>query len=303
MFFDLLPTELVRAIEIFDKQKIYELRLRVDMPAVINYSGKNIVIYKPNSDEKFVVSKEMIDFVIRNATENSLYAYNNQIKQGFITAKGGIRLGVAGENVVSDSFLPKTLKDICGINIRIPHEVKNCSQIAFKFIYNKNTGLKNTLILSPPGAGKTTFLRDIACQISRNCEQVYNMLIVDERFEIASVVDGKAMLDIGDFADIVSGGNKKFAFENGVRALRPDVILTDELVCEEDALACETAIMSGVKVIATVHATSMNDLRQKVAFKNMIASHCFERFVVISNRCGAGTYDGIFDDNGNCLYF
>lgn len=303
MFFDLLPTELINVIKKFDKQKIYELRLRVDMPAVMNYSGKNLVLYKSNAEEKFIVSKDMIDFVIRNATENSLYAYNNQIKQGFITAKGGIRLGVAGENVVSDTYLPKTLKDICGINIRIPHEVKNCSQIAFKFIYNKNTGLKNTLIISPPGAGKTTFLRDIACQISRNCEQVYNMLIVDERFEIASVVDGKAMLDIGDFADIVSGGNKKFAFENGIRSLRPDVILTDELICEEDALACENAIMSGVKVIATVHATSMNDLRQKVAFKNMISSHCFERFVVISNRCGAGTYDGIFDDNGNCLYF
>lgn len=303
MFLDLLPTEIVKELEKYDKQKIYELRLRMGMPIVMNYSGRNILLERTEDKGRVVVTKEMIDFVLRVATENSLYAFNNQIKQGFITAKGGIRLGVAGENVASDTFLPKTLKDICAINIRIPHEIKNCSQIAFKFIYNRTTGLKNTLILSPPGAGKTTFLRDLACQISRNCEQIYNMFIVDERFEIASVVDGRAMLDIGDFADIVSGGNKKFAFENGIRALRPDVILTDELITEEDAFACESAIMSGVKVIATVHATSLNDLKQKQVFKKMIASRCFERFVVISNRLGAGTYDGIFDENGNCLYF
>lgn len=303
MFLYLLPPAIKECFSNLNLEKIYEVRIRNDMPVVVNYGGKNMLLKNPKTNEIQVATSEEIEYILKIATENSIYAYNSQIKQGFITAKGGIRIGVAGASVVSDSYLPKTLKDICGLNIRIPHQIRDCSQIAFKFIYSPTSGVRSTLIISPPGAGKTTILRDLACQISRKTNRVYNMLIVDERYELASVVNGTAMLDIGDFADIVSGGGKQFAFENGIRALRPDVIITDELVCESDVLACETAIMSGVKVIASVHGTSISDLKQKQCFRQLFSSHCFERYVVLSNRSGAGTYDGIFDENENCIYF
>lgn len=302
MLFDLLPHLICECLKQYSEQKIYELRLRINCPIVINYGGKNILLENERKESIFA-TREIIDYVIRKATENSIYAYNNQMKQGFITAKGGIRLGIAGQSVISDDFMPKTLKDICSVNIRVPHQVKGCSIVAFKFIYSKVYGLKNTLIISPPGAGKTTFLRDIACQISKVTDKIYNTLIVDERFEIASVVGGLPMLDVGEFSDIVSGATKKFAFENGIRALRPDVILTDELINEDDAIACENAMMSGVKVIATVHANNLRELEGKKEFKGLLDKGCFERYVVLSNKNGAGTCDGIFDENKTCIYF
>lgn len=302
MLFDLLPQPICESLKNYNEQKIYELRLRINCKIVMNYGGRNILL-EDKEKNPVIATRDVIDFVVRKATENSIYAYNNQMKQGFITAKGGLRLGIAGESVVSDDFMPKTLKDICSINIRVPHQVKDCSKVAFKFIYSGCSGLKNTLIISPPGAGKTTFLRDIACQISKIQDKIYNTLVVDERFEIASVVDGYPMLDVGEFSDIVSGATKKFAFENGIRALRPDVILTDELISENDAKACENAIMSGVKVIASVHANNLREFESKKEFKELVNSRCFERYVVLSCKNGMGTCEGIFDENRTCIYF
>lgn len=302
MFSRLLPQPVFDCLKKYDSSKIYEIRLRRNKPLVVNYGGKNLLA-TDDENQNLIITKQMLEFVIKTATENSIYAYNYQIKQGFITAIGGIRLGIGGESVISENFMPMTMKDICSINIRIPHEVVGCANIAFKFIYSKEAGIKNTLIISPPGAGKTTFLRDIARQISKTNDKIYSTLIVDERFEIASVVNGEPMLDIGDFADIVSGSNKNFAFTNGIRALRPDVIITDELVSKEDALACENAIMSGVKVIASVHSSSLSELKEKENFKNLVSKKIFDRYVVLSNTKGPGTYQGIFDQNYNCIYF
>ena len=214
----------------------------------------------------------------------------------------GIRIGIAGESVNSDNFLPKTIKDICSINIRIPHEVINCSAVAFKFIYSQGQ-IKNTLIVSPPGAGKTTYLRDIARKISEIRDKVINVLVVDERYELASCLNGTAMLNVGKFTDIVSGASKKYAFTNGVRALRPDVIITDELADEEDIEACMYAINSGVKVVASVHGDSLAQLKSKQSFNKVLNENYFERIVVLSDKNGPGFCKAIFDENLNCIYF
>ena len=298
-----MPIALKNCLDALDLKKVYELRLRRNKPVVVCYGGKNMLLRKNGlSGEEVLATKDMIDYIVKSATENSIYAYNYQLKQGFITAKGGIRLGIAGESVVSDAFAIKTIKDINSVNIRVPHEILGCSALAFKFVY-MNENLKNTLIISPPGAGKTTFLRDIARQISLVKDRIFNTLIVDERFEIASVVHGEPMLDIGIFADIVSGASKEFSFTNGIRALRPDVIVTDELINEDDALAVDRAISSGVKVIASVHASSLAEVREKEFLKGALSKRCFERFIVLSGKNGPGTYEGIFDENYNCIYF
>lgn len=304
MLFSLIPGAIMSALKNLDISKVYELRLRRNAPIVVNYDGKYMILKTNGSTgEEVVCDKIMIESVMKAATENSLYAYNYQIKQGFITARGGIRLGISGESVTSDNFMPKTIKDIYSINIRVPHEKKNCGAVAFKFMFNKETGIKNTLIVSPPGAGKTTFLRDIARQISEQTDKIYNVLIVDERFEIASVVQGEPMLDCGKFSDIVSGADKQFCFTNGIRAMRPDVIITDELISEEDMNAVIFAAASGVKVIASVHASSLTELKEKPSFSKVLGEKVFERYVVISNKNGPGTYQGIYDQNLNCIYF
>lgn len=301
MLRELLPPVIFTAFASLDEKKIYEVRLRRNSPIVINYGGKNKVLTFSGTNEKVYSSTSIIEYVIKQATESSLYAFHSQIKQGFITAKGGIRLGIAGESVMSDNFVPTTIKNINSIDIRLPHEVVGCANIAYKFINNAN-GIKNTLIVSPPGAGKTTFLRDIARLLSSG-EEIYNTLLVDERYEIASCVDGLPLLDIGEHTDVVSGANKMFAFTNGIRALKPDIIITDELISEEDGDAVIRAIRSGVKVIASIHANTHLELKDKKEFKELINGGYFERIIVLSGKNGPGTYEGIYDQNFKCVYF
>lgn len=300
----LLPIIIVKALENYNVNELCEIRLRRNAPVVISIRGKNIRLTKDGtlSGEKVYVTNEMLEYVLRTATENSLYAYNNQIKQGFITAVGGIRLGIAGESVNSDYFMPTTIKNINSINIRVPHEVNGCSMVAFKFIYSKEVGIKNTLIISPPGAGKTTLLRDISKQLS-SLQEIYNTLLVDERFEIASTQNGKPLLNVGEYTDIVSGATKMFAFTNGIRSLRPDVIITDELMGQEDTSACIRAIRSGVKVIASVHADGVQCLRERQEFRELLSGKFFDRYIVLSNKRGVGTYEGIYDENLKCIFY
>lgn len=302
MIKSLLPENLIKAFNQINLNNIYEIRLRRNCPAVINYLGKNMVLNNL-SGEKIYVTNLMLEYVLKRATEYSLYAFNNQIKQGFITAKGGLRIGIAGESVNSDNFVPTTIKNINSINIRIPHEIVGCSMMAFKFIYNKESGLKNTLIIAPPGAGKTTFLRDIARNISHIQEKIYNTLLVDERFEISSTVNGECMLDVGEFTDIVSGATKMFAFTNAIRSMKPDVIITDELMGLEDADACKRAIKSGVKVIASVHANNYRELMERSEFKEIIHGKYFERIITLSNKNKPGVIETILDEGLNCIYF
>ena len=301
MLKDLLPTVLNDVIGRLDYNKITEIRLRRNCPIVINYFGKNVLL-KTDYGDYYYSDKDMMEYILKRATEYSLYAFNHQIKQGFITARGGIRIGISGESVNSDNFLPKTIKDVYSMNIRIPHEVVGCANLAFKFIYN-GIDIKNTLIVSPPGAGKTTYLRDIARKLSEVENKIFNTLIVDERFEIASCVDGEPMLNVGKFTDIVSGASKLYAFTNAIRAMRPDVILTDELAGKDDVNACIEAMNSGVKVIASVHANDIYELKGKENFGKLVDKGLFQRIIIISNDGGPGHCKTIYDEMQNCIYY
>ena len=297
----ILPDMLMKIISKYNIEDVYEIRLRRNAPVVVNFKGKNIALTSKDKQLPYITGN-MLEYVLKRATEFSLYAYNNQLKQGFITTSGGLRLGVAGESVNSDNFMPTTIKNITSINIRVPHEVVGCADVAFKYIYNKDVGVKNTLIISPPGAGKTTLLRDIARKLS-SLDNVLNTLLVDERFELAAVCNGEAQMDVGVYSDIVSGATKMFAFTNGIRALKPDVIITDEILGEEDVKACKNAVNSGVKVIASVHANDHRNLFNRTEFKELNVNGLFERFVVLSNKNVPGKISMILDENFKVLYF
>ena len=186
MLRDILPDWLYKIItENYLLDNIYEIRIRLEKPIIINYKGAYIRLKANNYQNGYVFANaDLINYIIAVATKQSIYAYNNQIKNCYITTDSGIRIGICG-SVVYDGKEVSTIKNITSINIRISHEVLNCSNKIIGLIASKSE-IKNTLIISPPGAGKTTFVRDIITKLSNEID-IQNILVVDERYEIAGL--------------------------------------------------------------------------------------------------------------------
>ena len=290
---ELLPRDLGEVVASkYNFAGIYEFRIRSGMPILINYLGEYIILRNLKS-ELMIADKKLVEYILARATDLSLYKYNNQIKNGFISVSGGVRIGISGEVVLGEDGIIKTLKNYSGLVIRVPHQIKGCSQKIMPYILDES-GLKNTLIISPPGCGKTTLLRDVAREISHQ-DRVYNILIVDERYELAASENGVNTLDVGFMTDVLSGTSKEFGFYDGIRALRPDVIITDELATKNDVNAVKYAKNSGVKVVASVHGSSHLDIKQKTYFCSAIVERTFDRYVVLSDRNGVGTIEYILN--------
>jgi len=287
-----------RIIKTFNFNDINEIRMRVNQKLIITIKNKKFYLKDDNGDFIFV-SSEMINNFIKRASENSIYAYNDNIIDGFITLKHGIRVGVCGK-VVRDGDKIITIKDFQSVNIRIPHFVKNCSIQALDYIVNSDN-VNNTLIVSAPGSGKTTFLRDIIYQLNKN-NISKNILIADERNEICSINNSDLSFQLGGFCDVYSNCSKKFAFKNGIRSMRPDIIITDELDLEKDIECLVEAMNSGVSVIATIHALDIEQLKRKPAFEKVLLNKFFNRFIVLKDSEGPGTLTNIYDDKLNCIY-
>lgn len=270
-----------------------EIRIRVDKPILVFERGTPHFLGKEgltnDSSRALVATKQNLEDIVFRASECSVYSINEELKKGFIMLAGGERIGICGEVVVEGGEI-KTIKNFTSLNIRVPHEVRNCSLNAFSYLHDED-GLKNTLVLSPPGGGKTTFLRDFVFQLSER-NYCYNVLIVDERAEIAGT---NGSLNVGKFADVLSFTTKEIGFIQGVRTMSPHLLVTDELGGREDALALKEAVNCGVKVLATVHASSLEELKSKEFYDEI--KDTFERFVVLSSRNGPGTFEGVYGKN------
>ncbi|MBE7073816.1 MAG: hypothetical protein E7379_01845 [Clostridiales bacterium] len=273
---------------------INEIRMRVNKPVVLAIGGQHIFLGEngvtANVKDAIRVSKIAIEDIIFRASECSIYSVNDQIRKGFIVTDSGVRIGLGGD-LIEEKGTIKTMTNFTSLNIRIPHQVKNCSLPAFDYLIT-NEKIHNTLIISPPGAGKTTFLRDFIWQLSER-NFAYNILVLDERGEL----DMGSQDVLGNFADKIAFASKKVGFENGIRSLSPNLIVTDELGTREDVDAVQSAINSGVSILASVHSDSIESFCQKENFDTLLKQRVFQRFVLLSMRNGPGTIEGIYNEN------
>jgi stage III sporulation protein AA len=297
MLNEILPDYILKPLSLLDYDYLCEIRLRIARPIMVNY--KNTYYYLGHSGlcneaNAIVCTKDAIQNVIARASNYSIYAINDEIKQGYVTVKGGIRLGLAGTVVMQDGKI-LTQKDISSLNIRIPHQVVGCSYKISKFIFDDSGQILNTLLIGAPGVGKTTILRDLCVQINKRRKDL-NILLLDERQEIASGYRGVPELNVGSSTDVISGGKKDFNIINGLRSMAPNIIVVDELGGVQDITAVQNASSSGVAVVASVHSKDIFEFQKKIEYENLIKLRIFKRYVVINNNHGKGNVENIYNE-------
>lgn len=277
--YKLIPDEYadVIATRLFS-DRLNELRIRNGFPVRVCYDGLYRFLGKnglcQSAGEAFTASAHAAEEVIMRACEHSLYTVTDTLKKGYVSARGGIRIGVCGNAVMHGGEI-LTVKNFSSVNIRLPHQVKGCADGLFPRIATAD-GIKNTLIISPPGGGKTTVIRELCRLLS---EHGYNVLLCDEKYEIACATDGAPMLDVGS-SDVMSGADKRRVFEAGVAYMRPDVIVADELF-PSDVQTVARAVHCGIAVIATAHARDYADFAKKPEFSEAIENRVFDMFATV----------------------
>ena len=283
MKLEFLPKHIYNAIELVGTSNVQEIRFRVDYPIKLITNNGSKYLTNFNSNETIKCKKADIDYVISYITEKSLYIYNDRIKQGYITTKEGVRVGVSGECVFSNGQIV-TIKNFTSLNIRIPRLIKGCSNEIYKYIANQN-GVFNTLIICAPGYGKTTMLKDLALKI--NSKYDLSILIIDERGEFLEVH--------GENIDKILYSDKLYAFDCALRSMSPNVVVCDELVSKKDWECVKNVSISGVKILASCHASKLTELKEKAFFVNGV----FERYVFLRSFDKPGQIDAIFDGEFN----
>ncbi len=270
-----------------------EIRLCAGKEAtVVKKSGTYFISESGECTEKrraAIFSKEEIKEIIKMFCKNSIYSYQDKLRQGFITLEGGHRVGVAGR-CVNENGRIKSITDISALNIRIAKEVKGAATSVIPYIIGNK--IKNCLIISPPGCGKTTMLRDI-CRILGGERYMKKVALADERGEIASMYDSLPANDIGALTFVMDGCPKYEGMMSLLRSSSPEVMITDEIGSEEDSLAILQAVKSGVSVICSIHASSINDAMSKEGIKKLLEENVFSVFVLLGRKNGPGTLEEI----------
>lgn len=288
---NILPQNIKSALEnVIDSKELQEIRIRVDKPLIYQVGNKELI-------NQYIPRAEDIKTIIQRMSNYSIYAFEEEIKQGYITIKGGHRVGICGRCIIEKNEV-KTIKNIGSINIRICREVLSCSDSIMKFIVSNNEVI-NTIIISPPKCGKTTLIRDITRNISEGMATVnFNgkkVCVIDERSEIGACYNGVPQLQVGIRTDILDGCPKSEGIMMAIRSMSPDVVLCDEIGTNKDMNSILTALNSGVNLITTIHGYGIEDLYSRPVFKEIIENKVFKRAIVLSSRKGAGTVEYIYD--------
>jgi stage III sporulation protein AA len=292
-----------------DYDKLQEIRLRMNAPLLIIYANQESFITEDakisdNPRKAIIITKNEIKETMEYISNYSLYAFEDEIRQGFITINGGHRIGIAGKTIMEDDVI-KGMKHISFINIRLAHQVKGCANPVLPYLFNEQaSGIYHTLIISPPRCGKTTLLRDIIRQLSDGSSHHSGMSIgvVDERSEIGACYMGTPQNELGMRTDILDCCPKAKGMMMLIRSMSPQIIAVDEIGSKEDMDAIDYVIGCGCKLIATVHGSSIEDIKNKPILGELVKKKLFERYIILSNIKGVGHLEEIYDTEGRRLY-
>lgn len=285
------------------KKDIEEVRLRINSPLNISLNNKNYFLKKKggltlNSREGIIVNPEEINKTYQLITDYSVYSLEDEIKNGFITLKGGHRVGIGGKVIFGRAGI-EGIKNISSLNFRIGREKIGISRDIIHHLINSNGEFENTLIISPPQCGKTTLLRDIIRNLSDGIKGTnidgYKIGLVDERSEIAGVYNGIPQKYVGIRTDILDACHKSLGIIMLIRSMSPEIIAVDEIGSKDDVLSIQEALRAGIKLIATIHGYSIEDVMGRASMKELYRDKVFKRYLILDNSLGVGTIKEIIE--------
>ena len=278
----ILPVRLRRAalaVTEEEKKTAEELRLR---------AGRPMTVLLPQGERELdaVVEPEELETLCDLATEFSRYAAAETLREGFLPVRGGFRVGLCGTAVMKDGA-NTNLKNLSSAAIRIGRQYLGIAKDLVPQLMREGR-FWNTLLLSAPGGGKTTLLRDLVRCLSRQGQRV---ALIDERGEVAVMVRGEPQMDVGPRTDIVDGCPKALAIPMVLRAMNPQIIAADEITLREDLKAMSLAVGCGVGLLATIHAGSVGELLEKPLYRQLLEDRVFRLAICIRCQGGERTYE------------
>lgn len=273
---------------ICDYDEIAEIRIRRNGPIQVIKRKQSIYldkkgVYAADADRGIKLTATEFDDLFRHICRHSVYAFEEELKNGYLTVEGGHRIGIVGQTVWEENRI-KSMKYFNAINIRIAHEIKGVADKILPFLY-KDAVLKSTLLVSLPGRGKTTLLRDLVRKISNGSKYcpAKSVSLIDERSELASCYLGMAQNDVGIHTDVLDACPKAAGIMMVLRSMSPQVIAVDELGGPDDYVAIQQAFYLGCRILATIHGDTYENLQQNKYLKPMLRSGGFERLVFLGN--------------------
>jgi len=302
---------ILSAVKLLERtEMIEEIRLRVNQPLIIRTEKSDYFLAASGGfgtkTNAYMVTKEDLLEILERMTYSSIYAAEEELRQGFLTLPGGHRVGISGETVVEHGKI-RTIRNISALNIRLARHPDTKVLDLLQVLLDKNKTLYHTLLVSPPRAGKTTILRLLIRHLSDGVADLgvegQTVGVVDERSEIAGMWQGTPSFNLGCRTDILDRCPKAQGLNMLIRSMSPSVVAVDELGGPEDVSALHDAVSSGVKILATAHAGTLEELKKRAYLKELFHDQVFERIVILSRARGPGTIDGVYDvRTGNELF-